>query len=329
MKDSVIKEELHYEAEVASTYILEWMRHIICGVHTQETKVNALSNLSEQSAWMVGDWMMKIPPQRYREKMEEWFVMRGISGHVHCFLMPANQGLMKATYFTFLDRCSQDIFTTACVIENDLQQFRKDFPNVNKIHCRNDNASCYAGASAVMVKKEIAENLGLEIIAVDFNEAQKGKDQCDRDGAVAKRAIRRHLNEENDVLNACDIKEALDTSVGALINSKTSVMSVNLSEGHMEKAKIPKISRYHYFKPEEFGFRAWEFQSIGPGKLIPYQPIDFHSSNDVLLPFQEKLSSEKTGSLMREKKRAVTTKLFCSDKDCLEVLTLRKTLKFT
>ena len=94
----------------------------------------------------------------------------------------------------------------------------------------------------------------------------------------------------------CDIKEALDTSVGALINSKTSVISVNLSEGHMEKAKIPNISQYHYFKPEEFGFRAWEFQSIGPGKLIPYQPIDFHSCYDVLLPFQEKLSSEKTGS---------------------------------
>ena len=71
VKDPVIKEEHHYEAEVASTYILEWMRHIIRGVHTQETKVNALSNLSEQSAWMVGDWMMKIPPQRYREKMEE------------------------------------------------------------------------------------------------------------------------------------------------------------------------------------------------------------------------------------------------------------------
>ena len=46
VKDPVIKEELHYEAEVASTYILEWMRHIIRGVHTQETKVNALSNLS-------------------------------------------------------------------------------------------------------------------------------------------------------------------------------------------------------------------------------------------------------------------------------------------
>ena len=38
----------------------------------------------------------------------------------------------------------------------------------------------------MMVKHEIAEKLGLKLTAVDFNEAQKGKDQCDRDGAVAK-----------------------------------------------------------------------------------------------------------------------------------------------
>ena len=189
VQDAVMKEELLYEAKVAISYILEWMKHIIRGVHTQETKVNVLSNLDEESAWVVGDWMTKIPPQQYREKMEDWFSKWGISGHVHCFLMPNSEELKKATYFTFLDRCSQDIFTTAWVIENDFIQFKKDFPDVKKIHCRNDNASCYAGASAVMVKHEIAEKLSLKLTATDFNEAQKGKDQCDRDGAVAKRAI--------------------------------------------------------------------------------------------------------------------------------------------
>ena len=119
-----------------------------------------------------------------------------------------------------MDRCSQDIFTTASVTENDFIQFKKDFPDVKKIHCRDDNASCYAGASAVMVKHEIAEELGLKLTAVNFNEAQKGNDQCDQDGAVA---IRSYVNEGNDVLNAIDIKTALDKSVGSLRNSKTSV----------------------------------------------------------------------------------------------------------
>ena len=101
-----------------------------------------------------------------------------------------------------------------------------------------------------MVKHEIAEKL----TAVDFNEAQKGKDQCDRDGALAKRAIRSHVNERNDVLNVIDIKAALDKSVGSLRNSKASVISVDALGGHMEKAKIQN-SRYHYFKPEETGYR--------------------------------------------------------------------------
>ena len=128
-----------YEAKVATSYILEWMKLIICEVHTQETKVNVLSNLHEESAWVVGDWMMKTPPQQYREKMEDWFGKQGISGHVHGFLTPNSEGLKKATYFTFLDHCSQDMFT-ACIIENDFIQFKKDFPDVKKIHCCNDNA---------------------------------------------------------------------------------------------------------------------------------------------------------------------------------------------
>ena len=40
------------------------------------------------------------------------------------------------------------------------------------------------------MKLEIAEKLDLNVAAIDFSEAQKGKDQCDRDGAVAKRAIK-------------------------------------------------------------------------------------------------------------------------------------------
>ena len=45
VQDAVMKEELLYEAKVATSYILEWMKHII-----QETKVNVLSNLDEESA---------------------------------------------------------------------------------------------------------------------------------------------------------------------------------------------------------------------------------------------------------------------------------------
>ena len=63
VKEQEMKEELFYEAEVGMCYIFEWMNHIMHGVHTQDSKINALSNLDNESAWLVGDWMIKILPQ--------------------------------------------------------------------------------------------------------------------------------------------------------------------------------------------------------------------------------------------------------------------------
>ena len=91
----------------------------------------------------------------------------------------------------------------------------------------------------------------------------------------------------------------------------------------MEKAKIPNIS---HFKPESTGLRAWEFQGIGTGKHIPYQPLNFHPSSDVLVPFQDAESSKKSDTLMKTKSRKSTAKLFCHDRECVEVFSTEKEL---
>ena len=70
---SEIKDELAYDFSIAYTYILEWMNHILRGTHTQSKKEKILESLSESRAMVLGDWMMKIIPQKYQEKMEEWF----------------------------------------------------------------------------------------------------------------------------------------------------------------------------------------------------------------------------------------------------------------
>ena len=121
-------------AAVASASILEWMRHILIGVQTQKTKEMIMKDLSESKAMVIREWMMKIIPQKYREKMEEWFGKKGISGHVNCFfLRNSEEKLVKATYFTFIDKCSQDMAASSCVFKNDLEQFRTDFPNVHPL----------------------------------------------------------------------------------------------------------------------------------------------------------------------------------------------------
>ena len=101
------KEEQFYDLQCAATYILEWMRHILRAAHTHQTKVQALESLDDRSAYCIGDWMMKIIPQHFREKMEDWFGKRGISGHVTAFIMKEGQ-YKKATYFTFIDVFKMD-----------------------------------------------------------------------------------------------------------------------------------------------------------------------------------------------------------------------------
>ena len=71
--------------------------------------------------------------------------------------------------------------------------------------------------------------------------AQKGKDQCDRDGAVAKRKIRTYVNEGHDVTDAVSVKEAIDAPPGILENSKSCVIELDYNNMELAKAKS-KIS---------------------------------------------------------------------------------------
>ena len=66
-----------------------------------------------------------------------------------------------------------------------LKAFMKDFPHIKSLYCRNDNATCYSGSPVLMAKKEVCDKVGMKLLSLDFNDAQKEKDQCDIDGAIA------------------------------------------------------------------------------------------------------------------------------------------------
>ena len=53
-----------------------------------------------------------------------------------------NGELMKQTYFSALDRCSQDVDT---VSENVIKQMKTDFPSLEYLYRKSDNAGCFAG----------------------------------------------------------------------------------------------------------------------------------------------------------------------------------------
>ena len=175
-----------------------------------------------------------------------------------------------------------------------------------------------------MAEVQVCKEANLEISALDFNEAQKGKDQCDRDAAVAKRCIRSYVNSGKDVLNAEDIREALDSTPSTLPNTKTSVVKVMPNDGSTYKARIDNITRYHYFKVEKDHFRVWEFHNIGTGVVVPIQDVSFHACLDCLKPFPKKFGSFKQNITGRKSK---ASEILCTNRDCIEVFTSEKNLR--
>ena len=97
---------------------------------------------------------------------------------------------------------------------------------------------------------------------MDYNEPQKGKDQCDREAALARNAIRKYVDEGNNLISANDIRKALCTS--NLINTKVPVVSFN--KGLFTGTKIDKISSYHSYEiSESNSITAWRYYNLGQG----------------------------------------------------------------
>ena len=138
------------------------MFHIIRGVQQDKSKQFIMSQLDANNAVLLSDWAMKILPQAHREKMDDWFGKKGISLHVDVlFHKDINNSLKKTTYFTAIDRCLQDMSSVLCVFDCVLNQIKKDFPNINSLYTRSDNAGCYAGAAVILCRPLICSRLGI------------------------------------------------------------------------------------------------------------------------------------------------------------------------
>ena len=72
----------------------------------------------------------------------------------------------------------------------------------------------------------ISKQSGFFLKRLDYNEPQKGKDQCYRDSAPARNALRTYVEEGNNIMNAGDIVNAL---------SQASIKNASVSEVPFDK----------------------------------------------------------------------------------------------
>ncbi|VDI31910.1 Hypothetical predicted protein [Mytilus galloprovincialis] len=192
------RDEFTFTLYQAWSFLRNWKSHIVRARNQDCAKSKILDNLGQNDIFIVLDWAIKFLPRRYREDQSNWFAKRGISWHILVSFIK-EQNIIKSLAFIhiFEGQISQDSSNTTAVILDTVDTIQKQNPNITNVHLYSDNAGCYKSNETMNALHQSGK-----IATYDFCEAQDGKGSCDRTAATVKCAVKRYINQGNDVLNA-------------------------------------------------------------------------------------------------------------------------------
>ena len=279
------REDVLYDFDRAQSDILLWKAHIVPSINQEEAKQDALKSEDPQSAILIMDWAMKFLQIKFREKQSEWFGKRGLSWHISTFITKnVDSGKIELqSYAHIFDSCQQDWYAVCSIIENTLEVVKKEHPQITQVNLRSDEAGCYHNNFLLAAVRDAGRRVGIEVALYDFSEPQYGKDICDRILCPMKSSIRRYCNEGHDVVSAKDMRVAL--SERPVQGTTASVCAMNETQKTLELHKIEGFSKYHNFKFEVEGIRAWRAYGVGLGRFIPYREVitEHQGPNDLIV----------------------------------------------
>ena len=131
------------------------------------------------------------------------------------------------TFIHIFEKCNQDWFAVASILECLVQQLVQFSPHLKEIFLRGDNAGCYHNASLLISAPTIAARGGLTLRNYSFSEASSGKDVCDRKIAPLKAHIARYLNEGN-VISCCNHTVLGENEFPAALRSSSQFTTSNI-----------------------------------------------------------------------------------------------------
>ena len=169
--------------------------------------------------------------------------------------------------------------------EHVAKQIKIDIPNAKNTYIKSDNAGCYAGNGFLEGQNHILKSCELVLKRHDYNEPQRGKDQCDRESATAQHLRTTYVNAGNDIQSAEDVKKSL-LYMNGVRNAKVSVVSVDESLNSVDAQTIDGISKYHSAEFYEDHVKLWNFYNIGAGKNVKMKSVTFNSGLTVESPFE-------------------------------------------
>ena len=272
------QEDLLYDYSNARVQVEQWKAHILRSQNQDKAKHDVVDGLENNSVFILCDWAMKFLTVKYREKQTDWFGKRGLNWHISSCILKRDSGMFDViSYAHLFDSCAQDWYAVLSILENLLNEIKRENPQITKAYLRSDEAGCYHNNFLVAALRDVGRKSGIKIERYDFSEPQHGKDLCDRIICPMKNSIRLYCNEGHDILTAMDMRKALmERPVRA---TTAAVCVLDKSKCTLEVNKLLNFSNYHNFSYEHTGLRAWKALNIGTGKFFAYDDI-FNKDQD-------------------------------------------------
>ena len=249
-----------------------WKAHLLRSSNQDQSRLDALRSLNQESTLLVLDWAMKFLPRKFSESQTDWFGKRGISWHLTVDTRKNKDGENEmATFVHVFEKCNQDSGTVVAILDDVFKQLATIAPEITTIYLRQDNAGCYHSASTLLGIQQVATRNKLQLSRVDFSDPQAGKGSRDRKAATIKSHMKIYLNSGHDIETSEQMVLAMESSGG--------IPGVRVTLCGPQSSEKPRAIKWDGVS---FFLRVWRAYNVGKGRFIPWS--EFNTPNTYVCP---------------------------------------------
>ena len=244
--------------------------------------------------------------------------------HIACVIVKhQEENVKKRTYVVFFGNASQDTATVIAIYQRCLEQIKMDFPRLNYIKDKSDNAGCYHNEILFSWKAQWPRKaLGIQFEETIFNEHQSGKDQCHRDAATAKRQMNYFIERGRNIETADEMNEALQCA-NALGGFNSCVIEILEKKKYEKQKHISNISKIHAIKyiydGNSVSYKSWQYYGIGSGKVVTCGTEPSIPHHNVKSAFSNQCKSFGMIRTKQAKKQLPESSFRCTDPVCRDI----------
>ena len=158
------RSRIKHEWKQSIDAIAAWKSHLLRTVNQEEGKQDALASLDAQTCLLIMDWAMKYLPQRYRERMSDFFGKRGKSWHVSAVITKPEEAKFEVESLTHIfDNCTQNSFAVASIVEYLLNTIKQESPEMKFVNFKSSAttaALCFSVFQA-LDSEQVSGQLGM------------------------------------------------------------------------------------------------------------------------------------------------------------------------